>query len=195
MRAAPRSIRSTRSPRGLAPFRSLRRLALVGASVLAALVLVLPPAVEAGCGGSGRLLTAPHDCAETDVPEYVTGEVGEYVTGEIATYETGTVPTYQDREIAEYVTGADRYVVITAEQLILFPTLDVMGAGDRRRARFARLLASYEGDRARIVAEHGFPRHRHRENAFGRITEHWTYPDAHTTYVFCGDRLIDRLPY
>jgi len=163
--------------------------------ILATLAILVPPVAEAGCGGAGRLLTEPLDCAETDVPEYVTEEVGEYVTGEIGTYETGEVRLYTDREIAEYVTGADRYVVITAEQLILFPTLDVMGAGDRRRARFARLLASYDGDRARIVAEYGFPRHRHRENAFGRITEHWTYPDAYTTFVFCGNRLIDRLPY
>lgn len=156
---------------------------------------VLPGIASAACGNPATILTGPFDCAETEVPEYVTGEIGEYITSEIGEYVTGEVATYLDREIATYVTLDERHRVVTAEELILAPFLDTTGAGDRRRSRFARLRASFDGDRLRIAEEHGFPRHRHRENGYGRITEHWTYPEAHTTFVFCGDRLIETIPY
>ncbi len=63
-----------------------------------------------------------------------------------------------------------------------------------RALRIARWIDSLRGDRRAVYESDGFPVFRHLEDSLGEVTEYWTYPDRHLTYVFEGDRLIRTQP-
>ena len=138
---------------------------------------------------------AAEPCADTrdgEVGEYVTTDIPEYVTHDIPEYVTGDVPEYVTEEIPEYVTPDDddpRSVTV-----VVMPTRHV-GKKARKQARRAALAATFGGERRRVVEQYGFPRYRHRESGFDQVTEHWTYPEQHLTYVFCRDTLLRTEPY
>lgn len=58
------------------------------------------------------------------------------------------------------------------------------GKGGRRALRYANLVDKWEGDKRRVYEEYGFPVHRLREYAYGRVTEHWTYYEKGKEFVF-----------
>jgi hypothetical protein len=68
--------------------------------------------------------------------------------------------------------------------------LAVRGPSERRRVRIAHWAAVIDGDRRAVYHQLGYPPQRHRENFMDEITEFWTYPDHHVTFVFAGDRLL-----
>jgi len=127
-----------------------------------------------------------------EVGEYVTEEIPEYITGEIPEYETGEIPEYRPRADGSYISGwfppkivGSAYVEVKPGYFVL-----VHGKSGRAFARHARLIGLFEGDRLVTYETYGFPPYRHFENDQDVRTEHWTYPEYDTTFIFCGDRLI-----
>ena len=54
----------------------------------------------------------------------------------------------------------------------------------RSYTRHRLLVEKLEKDKLMIYKEYGYPRHRLREYAYGRIREQWTYYEAGRTFVF-----------
>ena len=60
----------------------------------------------------------------------------------------------------------------------------IRGKRSRRYARRLALVDKLEKDQLRIYKEYGFPVHRLRVYAYGRIREHWTYYEHGREFVF-----------
>jgi hypothetical protein len=67
----------------------------------------------------------------------------------------------------------------------------VHGEKARRQVRMAYWYLLLDGDRRAVYDEEGFPYNRVFVNWSGEVTEEWTYPQRHITYVFKGDDLIN----
>jgi len=65
----------------------------------------------------------------------------------------------------------------------------VKGEQERKQVRYARWRLLLDGDRRDVYDSQGWPTSRTRVNFAGSVTERWTYPEQHRTYVFEGDRL------
>jgi hypothetical protein len=66
----------------------------------------------------------------------------------------------------------------------------VKGEQERKQVRYARWRLLLDGDRRDVYDRQGWPTYRTRESFAGSVTERWTYPEHHRTYVFEGDRLV-----
>ena len=66
----------------------------------------------------------------------------------------------------------------------------VKGEQERKQVRYARWRLLLDGDRRTVYDNEGWPTYRTREDFAGAVTERWTYPEQHRTYVFEGDRLV-----
>ena len=65
----------------------------------------------------------------------------------------------------------------------------IVGRGRRGRSylRHVTYVQKLQNDKREIYNEYGFPVHRHREYAYGRIREHWTYYEHGLEFVFDED--------
>ena len=81
-----------------------------------------------------------------------------------------------------------RLVILVALTALIATSADavIVGRGKRGRKFFRyRLYAQkLQNDKRRIYNEYGFPIHRIREYAYGRIHEHWTYYEHGLEFVF-----------
>ena len=144
------------------------------------------------------VLAALSGSAQAEPGEYQDREIGEYV---------GTLETHEDRTETPWIVITGNIVVhrdapldgliLEKHRVQVAPgvVLGVHGKRARKNVRFARLRLGYEGDKRTVYAERGWPRYRHRENDQDIITEFWTYPEAHITYVFRGNELIRTQSY
>ncbi len=82
------------------------------------------------------------------------------------------------------VTLSKRRVEITT---VVYP---VKGEQERKQVRYARWRLLLDGDRRAVYDKEGWPTYKTREDFAGSVTERWTYPEQHRTYVFEGDRLV-----
>lgn len=58
------------------------------------------------------------------------------------------------------------------------------GKKGRKYIRRFSLVENLTNDKLDIYDEYGFPVHRHREYAYGRIREHWTYYEHGLEFIF-----------
>jgi hypothetical protein len=58
------------------------------------------------------------------------------------------------------------------------------GQKGRRYLRHTYYVENLQSDKLAVYEEYGYPRHRLRENAYGRVTEHWTYNEYGLEFVF-----------
>ncbi len=65
----------------------------------------------------------------------------------------------------------------------------IVGRGRRGRSylRHITYVQKLQNDKREIYNEYGFPVHRHREYAYGRIREFWTYYEHGLEFVFDED--------
>jgi hypothetical protein len=61
------------------------------------------------------------------------------------------------------------------------------GKRGRRLLRRTLLVQKWQNDKLRVYRRYGFPVHRIREEAFGRIREHWTYYEHGVEFIFDED--------
>ena len=61
------------------------------------------------------------------------------------------------------------------------------GKRGRRLLRHELLVKKWRNDKLSVYEEYGFPVHRLREEAYGRILEHWTYYEHGVEFVFDED--------
>lgn len=64
-----------------------------------------------------------------------------------------------------------------------------VGKGKRGRKFLRRqtYVQKLQNEKREIYNEYGFPVHRHREYAYGRIREHWTYNEHGLEFIFDED--------
>jgi hypothetical protein len=82
-----------------------------------------------------------------------------------------------------------RRLVLLVALVALFATATeatsvIRGKRSRRYARRLALVEKLEKDQLRTYNEYGFPVHRLRVYAYGRIREHWTYYEHGREFVF-----------
>ena len=61
------------------------------------------------------------------------------------------------------------------------------GKRNRRFLRHRAYVQKLENDKKQIYNEYGFPVHRLREYAYGRLREHWTYYEHGLEFIFDED--------
>ena len=84
-----------------------------------------------------------------------------------------------------------RLVLLIALVALVCTTADAVtvrrGKKGRKYLRRLSLAENLQNDKRSIYDEYGFPVHRHREYAYGRIREHWTYYERGLEFVFDED--------
>lgn len=60
----------------------------------------------------------------------------------------------------------------------------IRGVKGRRLLRYQYLISKWENDKLEIYKKHGFPLHRWRVYAHGRVREHWKYYELGREFVF-----------
>ena len=85
-----------------------------------------------------------------------------------------------------------RRIVLLLTLVVLLSTAAeavIVGRGRRGRSylRHVTYVQKLQNDKREIYNEYGFPVHRHREYAYGRIREHWTYYEHGLEFVFDED--------
>ena len=84
-----------------------------------------------------------------------------------------------------------RIVLLLALIALLATASEAVTVGRaKRKRRFLRhqlYVQKLQNDKKQIYNEYGFPVHRHREYAYGRIREHWTYYEHGLEFIFDED--------
>jgi hypothetical protein len=84
-----------------------------------------------------------------------------------------------------------RLVLLMALVALVCTTADAVtisrGKKGRKYVRRFSLVENLQNDKRDIYDKYGFPIHRHREYAYGRIHEYWTYYEHGLEFVFDED--------
>jgi hypothetical protein len=87
-----------------------------------------------------------------------------------------------------------RLVLLMALIALVCTTADAVtlrrGKKGRKYLRRFSLVENLQNDKRNIYNDYGFPIHRHREYAYGRIREFWTYYEHGLQFVFDEDSNI-----
>lgn len=86
-------------------------------------------------------------------------------------------------------------VKLTKRVVEVVVKVPIKGKQERKQVRYARWYLQLDGDQRQVYEREGWPTYRHREDYAGVVTERWSYADAHITYVFKGNQLVDTNPF